>query len=68
MAEQAGFLATAQTASYELLPDYTIPALGGSALSTVAAGAAGVLVLVILVSLLARLLRRPLAARSSGKM
>ncbi|GAB4578101.1 MAG: energy-coupling factor ABC transporter permease [Anaerolineales bacterium] len=43
-----GFIETAQGPSYEILPDYTIPFLGESALSTIGAGVIGMLVVAIL--------------------
>ncbi len=57
VAGTAGFLDSAQSAPYSLLPDYTIPALGGTGLSTILAGVIGVLVVAGLVWLAARLLR-----------
>lgn len=44
VAIDAGFIHTAQSASYQVLPDYTIPFLGQSSLSTVLAGVLGMLV------------------------
>ena len=45
VAHDLGFIGTAQEAPFNLLPDYTIPGLGETALSTLAAGLAGVLLL-----------------------
>ena len=42
-----GFIETAQEASYEFLPDYTIPFLGESGLSTIVAGGVGMLVVAV---------------------
>lgn len=42
--DEPAFSGEAQDAPYEILPDYTIPLLGDSALSTIAAGMIGVLV------------------------
>jgi len=39
-----GFIETAQDAPYQILPDYTIPFLGESGLSTIVAGIVGMLV------------------------
>jgi len=39
-----GFIQQAKEAPYNVLPDYTVPGLGEGPLSTVAAGAVGVLV------------------------
>ena len=44
VAENVGFLDTAQSAPYEILPDYTVPFLGETALSTIVAGIIGALV------------------------
>ncbi|NUM48264.1 MAG: PDGLE domain-containing protein [Anaerolineales bacterium] len=48
VAMDVGFIETAQDASYEILPDYTIPFLGESGLSTIVAGVVGMLVVAIL--------------------
>jgi cobalt/nickel transport system permease protein len=45
VAENVGFLEMGQSASYQILPDYTIPFLGETAISTIVAGAVGALVL-----------------------
>jgi len=58
VAESAGFLGAARSAPYELLPDYTIPFLGQTGLSTIVAGVAGALLVAGLVYLAARALRR----------
>lgn len=57
-AEQAGFLERAQDAPYTLLPDYTIPFLGETALSTIIAGIVGALIVAAIVFAAARSLRR----------
>ena len=44
VAENLGFLDTAQSAPYEIIPDYTVPFLGETALSTIVAGIIGALV------------------------
>ena len=44
VAEDLGFIETAQSAPYEVLPDYTVPGLGDGPLSTIVAGAIGVVV------------------------
>ncbi len=59
VAEQSGFLDTAQNAPYNLLPDYTLPFLGETGLSTILAGLVGVLLVVGVMFLLFRVLRRP---------
>ena len=43
-AESLGFIDTAQDASYQILPDYTIPGLGETPLSTILAGVVGALI------------------------
>ncbi len=58
VAESAGFLGAAENAPYELLPDYTIPFLGETNLSTILAGVIGVLMVAGLTVLLLRWLRR----------
>jgi cobalt/nickel transport system permease protein len=58
VAEDIGFIEAAQDAPYEVLPDYVIPALGETALSTVLAGLVGVVVVAAIVVLVARALRR----------
>lgn len=58
VAESTGFLGTAQSAPFSILPDYTIPALGETGLSTIVAGVVGVLLVAGLVFLAARTLRR----------
>jgi cobalt/nickel transport system permease protein len=58
VAEDMGFLRLGQSAPYQILPDYTIPFLGGTALSTIAAGAVGALVLLGLMIVLGNALRR----------
>jgi hypothetical protein len=57
VAEQHGFLESARDAFYQLLPDYTVPGLDGSA-STVAAGLIGVVTVFIATWLLGRLVAR----------
>ena len=44
VAEDLGFLNTAQSAPFEVLPDYTVPFLGETSLSTIVAGLIGALV------------------------
>jgi cobalt/nickel transport system permease protein len=43
VATEIGFIEAGQSAPYEILPDYTIPVLGETALSTVFAGIVGIL-------------------------
>jgi cobalt/nickel transport system permease protein len=58
VAEDVGFLALGQDAPYRILPDYTVPFLGETALSTVVAGAVGALVLLGLMIVIGGLLKR----------
>jgi cobalt/nickel transport system permease protein len=44
VAEDLGFLGTGLDAPYQIIPDYTIPFLGETALSTIFAGVVGILV------------------------
>jgi cobalt/nickel transport system permease protein len=53
-----GFIGHGVGASYQILPDYTIPLLGETALSTILAGAIGMLVVAALTVIAVRLLRR----------
>lgn len=54
-----GFIARGASAAYQILPDYTIPGLEHTALSTVLAGAIGALVVAAMVVIMVRLLHRP---------
>ena len=58
VAEDMGFLHLGQSAPYQILPDYTIPFLGQTALSTVVAGAVGALVVLGLAIVIGQSLRR----------
>lgn len=58
VAETTGFLDTAQDAPYSILPDYTIPGLGETGLSTIVAGIIGVVVVGGITLVTARSLRR----------
>ncbi|MGB7873679.1 MAG: energy-coupling factor ABC transporter permease [Anaerolineales bacterium] len=58
VAEDMGFLHLGQSASYQVLPGYTVPFLGETALSTVIAGVVGALVVLGLVVVIGGLLRR----------
>jgi cobalt/nickel transport system permease protein len=59
VAMDLGFLETARDAPYQILPDYTVPFLGETTLSTVAAGLIGVLVVAVVVIIVVRLRRAP---------
>lgn len=58
VAEDLGFLNTAQPAPFEALPDYTVPFLGETSLSTIVAGVVGVIVLLVLVFVAGRSLQK----------
>lgn len=58
VAEDVGFLETAQSAPYEILPDYTVPFLGETTLSTIVAGMIGALVVLGLMILAGRSLQK----------
>ena len=58
VAEDLGFLNTAQSAPFEVLPDYTVPFLGETSLSTIVAGVVGVIVLLVLVFIAGRSLQK----------
>ena len=52
VAEDLGFLNAGQSAPYEILPDYTVPFLGNTPISTIAAGVIGLIVVGVIVVLL----------------
>jgi len=58
VAENLGFLGSGQDAPYQILPDYTIPFLGETAVSTILAGVVGAVILMGLLILVGRNLRR----------
>jgi cobalt/nickel transport system permease protein len=58
VAEDMGFLHLGQSAPFEIIPDYSVPFLGETALSTIVAGVIGVLVVLGLVILAGRALRK----------
>jgi cobalt/nickel transport system permease protein len=67
VAERTGFIDRGLDAPYEILPDYTVPFLGETGLSTILAGMIGALAVFVVVWLVARLVRdRRAAASSSG--
>jgi cobalt/nickel transport system permease protein len=55
VAEQHGFLETAQDALYNLLPDYTLPFIKNPVLTTVAAGIVGIVIVFVVAFSVARL-------------
>ena len=58
VAENIGFLELGQSAPYQILPDYTIPFLGETALSTIVAGAVGALAVLGLIVVVGMGLRK----------
>jgi cobalt/nickel transport system permease protein len=58
VAKDFGFLDRGLDAPYQILPDYTIPFLGETALSTIVAGAVGALVVLGIMVLLGSLLKK----------
>jgi cobalt/nickel transport system permease protein len=54
IAENIGFLESGMSAPFKILPEYTIPLLGETGLSTILAGIVGVLVLIALMVLVGR--------------
>ena len=59
VAENMGFLKTSQSAPFHIISDYTLPFLGSTPLSTILAGALGVLIVLIVSFLLGRSLKKP---------
>ena len=59
VAENLGFIGQGAVVPYQILPDYTIPFLGESGLSTIVAGLVGVLMVAVFAIGLGRWLRRP---------
>ncbi|MBC8160700.1 MAG: PDGLE domain-containing protein [Roseiflexaceae bacterium] len=66
VAEQLGFLDRAADAPYQVIPDYTLPFLGETPISTIGAGLVGIMVVAGLSLLIARLLRRSAASRAAS--
>ena len=58
VAKNMGFLSTGKAAPFHIIPDYTIPFLGSTPLSTILAGALGVLIVLGVAFLLGRSLRK----------
>jgi cobalt/nickel transport system permease protein len=54
VAEQQGFLDSAQGALYDLFPDYTIPGISNPALTTIIAGVIGVIIIFLVIYLIGR--------------
>jgi len=58
VAEDMGFLHLGQSAPFQILPDYTVPFLGQTPLSTIVAGAVGALVVLGLMIVIGQSLRK----------
>lgn len=58
VAEDVGFLSLGQNAPFNILPDYTIPFLGETALSTIVAGLVGAVIVAAIAFGVGRTLRR----------
>ena len=58
VAGEQGFIQVAKDSPYQLLPDYTLPFLGETAVSTIVAGVIGVLLVAGITVLVARTMRR----------
>lgn len=54
VAEDLGFIGTGLDAPYSIIPDYTIPSLGETALSTILAGVVGIIVVAVIMILIGR--------------
>jgi cobalt/nickel transport system permease protein len=65
VAENIGFIGTAQSAPYQIIPDYTLPFLGETPLSTILAGAIGVVIVLGLAILAGRGLQKKSSQGSS---
>jgi cobalt/nickel transport system permease protein len=54
VAEDLGFIGSGLDAPYSIIPDYTIPFLGETALSTILAGVVGIIVVAVIMVLIGR--------------
>jgi cobalt/nickel transport system permease protein len=54
VAENLGFIGVGQSAPFEIIPDYTLPFLGETALSTILAGVVGIVVVGLVMVLVGR--------------
>ena len=57
VAEDLGFINIAQSAPYQVIPDYTLPFLGATPISTIVAGAIGVIVVLAIAFIAGRSLQ-----------
>jgi cobalt/nickel transport system permease protein len=58
VAEQTGFLNSAQGPVYEIIPDYALPGVSNEALATIAAGVLGIGIVLLAALLLSRIRRK----------
>lgn len=58
VATDMGFINAGQSSQFQVIPDYTIPFLGSTPLSTILAGVVGVVIVLVLVFLAGRSLQR----------
>ncbi len=65
VAEDLGFINIAQSAPYQVIPDYTIPFLGATPISTIVAGAIGVIVVLAIVFIVGRSMQSKIVNRKS---
>lgn len=65
VAEDLGFLGLGRDASYQVIPDYTVPFLGDTALSTIVAGIVGALIVFGLLYLIVKAARAPETTRET---
>jgi cobalt/nickel transport system permease protein len=61
VAEQTGFLDTAQGPAYEIIPDYSLPGVSNEIVATIAAGVLGIGMVILAAFLIARIRRKTTA-------
>ena len=59
VAEDVGFISLAQDNPFNILPDYTIPFLGETGLSTIVAGLVGIIIVGLIVFFVGKAVRKP---------
>jgi cobalt/nickel transport system permease protein len=62
VAEELGFMEAGLDAPYEILPDYTVPFLGETAVSVILAGIIGALIVAVVIFLLVKAIQRRASA------
>ncbi len=67
VAQTLGFIELGTQASYQILPDYTLPFLGETGLSTILAGAVGALLVAVLAMAVGHLLHQRHTPASEGR-